>query len=261
MALIQTLLDALRPQGVTRVVYASDVVSGIEDKGVDELFAEQPHLQTVVDFIAQNVAQLPLKCYIRHDDADRERDTTGTLPALLADPNPDMTGYDLIYSTVAEYALYGRAIWWVGRDLESASGWQIRLVPARWVTGWEGSNGFSYDAVKLANADFASGTATVPLSECVLFNRYRPGHPASALSPVESLKQTLAEQVEAQEFRRSVWSNATRISGYITRPAGAEWGAARPATAWSKRSAATGPSTAQMRAVRRCSRTAWSTSP
>lgn len=224
MALIQTLLDALRPQGVTRVVYASDVVSGIEDKGVDELFAEQPHLQTVVDFIAQNVAQLPLKCYIRHDDADRERDTTGTLPALLADPNPDMTGYDLIYSTVAEYALYGRAIWWVGRDLESASGWQIRLVPARWVTGWEGSNGFSYDAVKLANADFASGTATVPLSECVLFNRYRPGHPASALSPVESLKQTLAEQVEAQAFRRSVWSNATRISGYITRPAGVEWG-------------------------------------
>ncbi len=223
MAFIRSLLDALRPQGVTKVVYASDVVSGIEGKGVDELFAEQPHLQTVVDFIAQNVAQLPLKCYIRRDDADRERDTDGVLPMLLADPNPDMTGYDLIYSTVAEYALYGRAIWWVGRDVNSRSGWQVRLVPARWVTGWEGSNGFSYDSVKLSDADFASGVAEVPLSECVLFSRYRPGHPASALSPVESLKQTLSEQVEAQAFRRSVWSNATRISGYITRPAGVEW--------------------------------------
>lgn len=223
MALIQSLIDALRPRGVERVVYASDIVSGIEGMGVDELYAQQPHLQTVVDFIAQNVAQLPLKCYLRRDDADRERDTSGTLPALLADPNPDMTRYDLVYATVAEFALYGRAIWYVGRDASSASGWQVRLIPARWVTNWEGSDGFSYDRIRFTDSDAAGGPVEVPLSECVLFTRYRPGHPARALSPVESLKHTLAEQAEAQAFRRSVWENATRISGYITRPPQTPW--------------------------------------
>ncbi len=223
MALIQTLLERLRPQGVTRVVYASDLVAGIEDKGADELFAEQPHLQTVIDFIAQNVAQLPLKCYVRRADADRERDTSGILPALLADPNPDMTRYDLIYATVAEYALYGRAIWYVGRDASSASGWQIRLIPARWVTNWQGPTGFSYDSIRLTDSDGMGGAVEVPLADCVLFTRYRPGHPARSLSPVESLRHTLAEQVEAQAFRRSVWSNATRISGYISRPANTPW--------------------------------------
>lgn len=223
MALIQSLIDVLRPRGVERVVYASDIVSDIEGMGVDELYAQQPHLQTVVDFIAQNVAQLPLKCYLRRDDADRERDTSGTLPALLADPNPDMTRYDLVYATVAEFALYGRAIWYVGRDASSASGWQVRLIPARWVTNWEGSDGFSYDRIRFTDSDAAGGPVEVPLSECVLFTRYRPGHPARALSPVESLKHTLAEQAEAQAFRRSVWENATRISGYITRPAQTPW--------------------------------------
>lgn len=223
MAIIQTLLDALRPQGVTQVIYASDLVRGVEGRGPDELFAEQPHLQTVIDFIAQNVAQLPLKCYVRRDDADRERDTSGTLPALLADPNPDMTRYDLVYATVAEYALYGRAIWYVGRDASSASGWQIRLIPARWVTNWEGPDGFSFERIRLTDSDGLGGSAEIPLSDCVLFTRYRPGHPARSLSPVESLTHTLAEQVEAQAFRRSVWSNATRISGYISRPANTPW--------------------------------------
>ena len=225
MALIQSLIDRLRPHGVERVIYASDIVAGIDGKGADELFAEQPHLQTVIDFIAQNVAQLPLKCYERNGDADRARDTTGTLPLLLADPNPFMTRYDLVYATVAEYALYGRAIWYVGRDAASQSGFQVRLIPARWVTNWQGADGFGYESINLSDPDFAGGAVELPLSDCVLFTRYRPGHPARSLSPIESLRHTLAEQVEAQAFRRSVWNNATRISGYISRP--------KDAAAWS----------------------------
>lgn len=223
MALIQSLLARLRPAGVERVVFASDIVSGIDGKGIDELYAEQPHLQTVVDFIGQNVAQLPLKSYVRRSDTDRERDTIGVVPLLLASPNPDMTAYDLIYATVAEYALYGRAIWVVGRDSSSDSGWQVRLVPEAWVTGKTGSDGFSYRTLRFQDPDAPSGTVEVPTSQCVIFTKYRPGHPARALSPVESLKQTLAEQVEAQAFRRAVWANGTRISGYIARPSGVEW--------------------------------------
>lgn len=224
MPLLDSLLARLRPHGVERVYYAPDHArASIDGKSVAELYAEQPHLRTVVDFIAQNVAQLAPKCYVRNGDADRERDTTGALPLLLADPNPDMTGYDLVYSLVADWCLYGRAIWLVGRDASSRSGWQIRPIPPAWVTAWSGGDGFSYRTLTFMDMDSGGGQVTVETSDCVIFTNYRPGSPARALSPVESLKQTLAEQVEAQAYRRSVWDNATRINGYIARPAGVEW--------------------------------------
>ena len=224
MPLIENLLARLRPQGVTRVIVASDAARAyVDGKTVGELYAEQPHLRTVVDFIAQNVAQLTPKCYVRGADGDRERDVTGTLPALLADPNPDMTGYDLIYSLVADWCLYGRVIWLVGRDSSSRSGWQIRPIPPAWVTAWEGGDGFSFRSIKFQDMEFGGGVVEVDTSQCVIFTSYRPESPARALSPVESLRQTLAEQVEAQAYRREVWSNATRINGYITRPKDVEW--------------------------------------
>ena len=224
MALIENLLARLRPQGVTRVIVASDAARAyVDGKTVGELYAEQPHLRTVVDFIAQNVAQLTPKCYVRRTDGDRERDVTGTLPALLADPNPDMTGYDLIYSLVADWCLYGRVIWLVGRDSSSRSGWQVRPIPPAWVTSWEGGDGFSFRSIKFQDMESGGGVVEVDTSQCVIFTSYRPESPARALSPVESLRQTLAEQVEAQAYRREVWANATRINGYIARPKDVEW--------------------------------------
>lgn len=226
MPLLDALLARLRPRGSVRFS-VSDAVRAIEGKSVSKLYSEQPHLRTVVDFLAQNVAQLTPKCYLRNGDADRERDTTGVLPLLLGNPNPDMTAYDLMYSTVADWALYGRAVWLVGRDSKSDSGWQIRPIPPTWMADCQ-SDGFAPRSFTFANA-YGGGRLTVDASQCVVFTAYRPSCPDRALSPVESLRQTLAEQVEAQAFRRSVWDNATRISGFISRPAGVEWsdGAAR----------------------------------
>ena len=226
MPLLDALLARLRPRGSVRFS-VSDAVRAIEGKSVSKLYSEQPHLRTVVDFLAQNVAQLTPKCYLRNGDADRERDTTGVLPLLLGNPNPDMTAYDLMYSTVADWALYGRAVWLVGRDSKSDSGWQIRPIPPTWMADCQ-SDGFAPRSFTFANA-YGGGRLTVDASQCVVFTAYRPSCPDRALSPVESLRQTLAGQVEAQAFRRSVWDNATRISGFISRPAGVEGsdGAAR----------------------------------
>lgn len=224
MALIDRLLARLRPAGVTRVVYAAESArASIAGKTVAQLYAEQPHLRTVVDFIAQNVAQLTPKCYTQASDGDRERDVSGALPTLLRDPNPDMTTYELIYSLVSDWCLYGRVLWLVGQSADTASGWEIRPVPPPWIDQWAGGNGFSYGEVTFRDSENGGGTVRVPLSECVVFTAYNPDSPAKSLSPVESLRQTLAEQVEAAAYRRAVWDNATRISGYITRPQGVEW--------------------------------------
>ena len=222
MPFIQNILRSMLPSGVN-VVVTSDAVRGVMGKSVEDLYAEQPHLRTVTDFIAQNIAGLPLKCYIRNADTDRQRDTTGALPLLLRDPNPDMTGYDLIYQSIMEWSLYGRIVWLVGRSTSSRSGWEIRIIPNAWITQKAGSDGFSYRELRFRPTDGAASTVTVQTSQCVIFTSYKPGEPANALSPVESLRQTLAEQMEAQEFRRGVWKNAARITGYITRPSGVDW--------------------------------------
>lgn len=225
MPLIDKLLERLRPAGVTRVVVPGDAArSYVDGKTVADLYSEQPHLRTVVDFIAQNVAQLAPKCYVRNADTDRERDTSGALPLLLSYPNPDLTTYELVYTLVADWCLYGRAVWLVGRDSSSRSGWQIRPIPPAWITSWEGGNGFSYRSIVFQDCEFGGGLVTVDTSECVVFSNYNPTNPAGAVSPVASLRETLAEQVEAQAYRRSVWDNATRINGYISRPANVKWG-------------------------------------
>lgn len=222
MPLLRSLLRSMLPAGVN-VVVNGDRVRGVAGKSVEDLYAEQPHLRTVIDFIAQNVSSLPIKCYIRRGDADRERDTKGTLPTLLADPNPVQTGYEFLYETLTEWCLYGRAVWLVGRSTSSRSGWEARVIPNAWITAKEGCDGFSYGTLKFMPYTGAASTVTVSTSQCVIFCGYKPGEPASALSPVESLRQTLAEQIEAQEFRRGVWANAARITGYIARPQGVEW--------------------------------------
>ena len=53
MPLIESLLARLRPRGVTRVVYAGERRAMVEGKTAAELYAEQPHLRTVVDFLAE----------------------------------------------------------------------------------------------------------------------------------------------------------------------------------------------------------------
>ena len=224
MPVIDSLLALLRPAGVTRVVIAGDGARAyVDGKTVAELYAEQPHLRTVVDFIAQNVAQLTPKCYIRNADTDRRRDTEGALPLLLSSPNPDMTSYELMYSLIADWCLYGRVVWLVGRDSESESGWQIRPIPPAWITSWNRGNGFAYESITFQDEEYGGGIVTVSTDDCVIFSNYNPTSPAGAVSPVKALRETLAEQIEAQAYRREVWSHATRISGYISRPAGVKW--------------------------------------
>lgn len=225
MGLAQSIRAVL---GKTRVerVYINDHSGGVSGKSAAALYAEQPHLRTVIDFLARNVAQLSLKCYVRESDTDRARDTESPLALLLQNPNPQQTRYDLIAATVCELCLYDRFIWFVGRDATSPSGYQIRLIPHDWVTTWGGSNGWDYEWLEFSNPNSPSPIVRVETSSCVIGHGYCPGEPAAGLSPVESLKQTLAEQIEAQQYRMQAWKRGMRITGYVTRPNTApEWSA------------------------------------
>ena len=214
------LTRALRAVFALRVYYnrAPSITPGaIAGMDVERLFETQPHLRTVVSFLAANVAQLPLKAFIMDEDGVRRQDVDGVAPTLLRHPNADMTGYDLIESLVASLKLYDAAIWLVVPDADSSSGWQIRPIPIPWVVEYAGGDAFSPEEIIICNP--RGGVITrVPASSCIIWHGWSPSDPSSGSSPVESLRMVLSEQISSWRYRRQQWEHSARTPAYISRP-------------------------------------------
>ena len=201
------------------------ILDGLMRQPVDKLWREQPHLRTVVDFIARNIAQLGLHVYERdaHDGRNRVRD--GPLSALLSHPNADTTPYELIRDTVGSMCLYDSAFWLVGKDTAAPSGWFIRHIPTTWIVGTTGKTAFTVEKYKVALPHIEAGKwIEIPADEMIVFHGWNPTDPTSGVSPVHALKAVLAEQIHAQAFRDQMWNNGGRVGTYLTRPATApDW--------------------------------------
>lgn len=182
-----------------------------------ELWRTQPHLRTVVDFVARNVAQLGMGAFDRVSDTDRRRATSGPVAGLLRRPNPDQTAYELIYALVGDLALYDVAFWWVVRDNTSPSGWLIRPIPAAWVPVGSGGTVFS-PAEWIVRPPNATELLTIPASQMLVFHGWNPGEPGKGASPVQALKLILSEQIHAYTYRDQVWQRGGRVSAVVTRP-------------------------------------------
>ena len=199
-----------------------DVVLGMP---IEEVYRTQPELQAVVSFLAANIAQLPFKCYVRESDESRPRDTEGPLPSLLANPGTGVTAYELMLGTASDLFLYGWALWWVLPSTDTQFGFELRRIPPSWVMSTKTIDGFSPSRYFIKNADTNGIQVPVPAAQCVRFQTYNPGHPTIPLSPVESLKQVLAERASSRTYRNKVWQNGGWFSRYIERPVSeGEWG-------------------------------------
>lgn len=203
-----------------RTITIRNNVTGVRGETVERLYETQPHLRTVISFLASNVAQLPLKCYQRTPDNDRERDRNSVLYKLLRTPNLGMTGYELIYSLVSDLKLYDTAYWWVVPSPNlTDSGWMIQPIPPSWVLNYTDSNGFTIDTITFTNPYNAAPPTTIPAKQLIMFHGWNPSDPRLGNSPVNALKQILAEQYDAWKFRQQIWLNGGRFDKYISRPA------------------------------------------
>lgn len=181
----------------------------------DSLWRTQPHLRTVVDFVARNVAQLGLHVFERVGDTDRRRDRESLVSRTLAYPDGSMTTYDLIYALIGDILLYDRAYWLVGTSSETLSGHQIRRIPPSWVTPGK-SDPFR---VKSWLISFRDGDQVeVDASQIVAFTGYSPVSATSGSPTIEALRDTLREQVEAARYRQQVWKRGGRVSSVLERP-------------------------------------------
>lgn len=186
-----------------------------------QLWETQHNVRTVVDFLARNIGQLGLPVYQRVSDTDRQRLTDSPVAKLLANPNPAMTAYDLKVALVSDLALHDEA-WWL--TTETSSGWQVRPLAVDLIKIVSGSE-FDEDLVIHYTPDINKEPIVIPGKNLIHFKNWTPYYSDRGSPVVATLKEILAEQIAAQQFRTGIWKNGGQIGSYIARP--------KDAPAWS----------------------------
>lgn len=199
-------------------LFWDDVIDRYTDSAlgmsVEQLWRDQPHLRTVVDFVARNIAQLGVHVHRRMDDGGRARRRTEIFDRR---PNPDQTPFELIWQLVADLMLYDRAYWLV---LRSESGYEVRSVRPAWVVGTHGATAYNVAGylVRFPNQPAGASPLLVPAEQVLAFHGYNPLDALAGESKIEALKGTLSEQASAARFRAQMWQRGGRIGTYVTRP-------------------------------------------
>ena len=201
---------------VYQVYLGPDAPSNVLNYTARQLYNTQDNLSAVVNFLANSIAQLPLKVYRRNGESDRERDRKSTAALLLWRPNSDQTEYEFIRAIATEYFVFGCVYVWVLPDADSASGYQLRIIPTEWVTKTNKSNAYGPESITVRTQ--SGNQIEIPSSEFVRFNTYSPGNPGGYVSPVSALRQTLEEQIQAGRFRKELWRSSGRLNAQIVRP-------------------------------------------
>ena len=201
---------------VYQVYLGPDAPSSVLNYTARQLYNSQDNLSAVVNFLANSIAQLPLKVYRRNGESDRERDRKSTAALLLWRPNSDQTEYEFIRAIATEYFVFGCVYVWVLPDADSASGYQLRIIPTEWVTKTNESNAYGPESITVRTQ--SGNQIEIPSSEFVRFNTYSPGNPGGYVSPVSALRQTLEEQIQAGRFRKELWRSSGRLNAQIVRP-------------------------------------------
>ena len=179
-----------------------------ETKTYAELWRTQPQIRTVVSFLARNVAQLGLHLYRRVSDLDRERVTDHPLARLLQHPNPYTTQYRFSESLVSDLAIYDNAYFMKVR-LKDQPLALVRIDPRQ--VQVVGDDPFVAEAYRIGRQEFKR-------ESIVHFRGYSPLDARVGMSPMESLRELLAEDRQATLYREQLWRNGARMSGYIERP-------------------------------------------
>lgn len=204
------LMGLNRPDGprVSNVSLAADYAADYAT-----IWKTQPHVRTVVGFLARNIAQIGLHTFERVSDTDRSRlGVEHPLAALIAKPNPRTTRYRLIDSLVNDLGIYDVACWAKMKSNGQPAG-LLRLPPRQIEPlgeSWAWPEGVKFKGNK--------GSIDLPADQVVLFRGYNPTDARWGVSPMETLRRVLAEEYQATLYREQLWRNGARFPGYIKRP-------------------------------------------
>ena len=202
---------------VINVTLKGDASTQVLNLTAKELYRTQDNLRAVVDFLANSIAQLPLKVYVRDGESERRRDRDSEAARTLWLPNSYQTQFEFLRGLVEEYDVFGTAYVWVVPSLLRNTGWELHIIPSDWIIRTTSASPYVPAAIRVCTASGATAV-DIPFDEIIQFKTYSPGSPGGYLSPISSLKQTLEEQIESGRFRRQLWRSSGRLNAQIIRP-------------------------------------------
>lgn len=212
------VLDRFRTvRTVERVIYLQNTINGMS---ASKLYETQPALRSVISFLAEEIASLPLKCYVLQEDGGRERDRDSVLAKVLQSPNDHDTTYDLVLATVSEYLLH-EDCFWLTIPANTKTGWIVEVIPRDWLQPYS-QDGFTLTNLKVTTP-YGARTELSP-EDLIRFCGWSPSGSASSTSRISALKDILTEQISAWQFRNGIWKNQGRVTQWISRPADTPWG-------------------------------------
>lgn len=176
----------------------------------DTLWREQPHVRTVIDFLARGVSQLGLHAFERQSDGDRARvDRTSNLGVLMRQPSPDLVMQRFLDRMVHDMAIFDRFLAVKVKDRFGRL-W-LQPVPAdKWAPleiDWTGPSAYQIGRDKRLTKD-----------QVLAVFGYAPDSLAHGTPPMEALRQLLAGYSAAEAQREAFWSSGAQIGGVIERP-------------------------------------------
>jgi HK97 family phage portal protein len=170
----------------------------------------QPSVRKVVGFIARNVASLPVNEYERRGPQDRVKVRDSPLAQLLRRPSraPGMTAYRFWESFLIDGLLHDKAVARI-MPLDDGS-FELVRIPARLVK-LSSTYLDTIDKVQIRNRN-AEWIDFDPADFLIDVGYSARG--AGGTSPLKTMRDILDESREAVAYRRSVWANGGRHSGY-----------------------------------------------
>lgn len=176
----------------------------------DYVWRTQRSVRTVVGFLANNIAQVPLHGFQLEADGDRARvPDSSKLAKALKSPHPSSTPFEFMRQLVIDRSLWDR---YAALKVETGDGVElVRLPPRRWR--------FRRDVTDLPTAvvwQRADGSAVEYSLDMLLWtDAYSTGAEAT---PMDALFDLLTEQDESGKYRTELWQNGARLPGWIERP-------------------------------------------
>lgn len=176
------------------------------------IYRRIPAVYTVVEFLAWQISQIGIKTYQRVSDNERRHVPDNPVERILANPAPRLTYERFMHQTVADLCVFGNAFW-----LKEEQGGERFLVP------------LPPEMVTLDQSSILGGGTYILSSggevrreidadRIVHFRRYNPSNPAWGVSPLEPLRQIIAEESAASSHRANFWKNAARIELVLKHP-------------------------------------------
>lgn len=183
-----------------------------------DVWRTQPSVRKVVDFIARNIASIPLHTYERVSDGDRQRVTDHPLARVLAEPSPRVIPFRFWHGVLCDWLIHDR---WCARKVPGLDGGMelIRIPARRFRFVADG-----LDRVAAIDIWTADGQRTREDPADYVFDHGYAPRGANGTSPMETLADILAEAREAVAYRRGIWDRGARVPAVIERPADApDW--------------------------------------